>query len=162
MKSIVLTCFLIVSSFYNLGAQEKLSKKEIREIKKKKFLEDLESTIHSAQFRFGADKMLASTGNTSAARGGILYLRGDTGEFMEYWWVNQNDKKTMISTEFPIKNLNTTGNFNSGEIELNVVGDIKGKLWNFQFTIKPSKKAYLVLKNNSGTIIRYDGRISKL
>ncbi len=158
MKRFIIIYLLLSFNINGLCAQKELSKKEIRKQRK---IELLEASLNMPKLRFGAKNMLSPTGENLSARGGILYLNGNRGEFMEFLTFDTNGKIKIISLDFDLENYTVRSSFKDSDMKISFSGFIKGEKWKFNLVVKQSGKSNMQIIKRKGITINYDGRISK-
>jgi hypothetical protein len=158
MKRLILIGLLFLFGMTGVIAQNGLSKREIRKQEK---IRDLQEVLSVPKIRFVAQKMSSSSGQNVSARGGILFVDNNRGEFMEFLLTDNSGQVSVVSVDFDIENYTTTGLFNNGEIEVNFSGILKNTLYRFKLIVKESGKTYMQVVDNKGMRMEYYGRISK-
>ena len=157
MKKI--SCFLCLFVFFAQPnfAQEKKSKKEIKLEKKKVKFEASKKAMEIGQFGFAIRKILSSNIQVSDYAGGILYIRGDEGEFDEVLWYNGIGESVRLFKDFAIQNYYVVTSNGGQKMTASYQGTLDGVRYSFITEIAFGEKPKLQIKNGAGIEIWYTG-----
>ncbi|WP_299681560.1 hypothetical protein [uncultured Dokdonia sp.] len=155
-KYILLLCMALF--FINTSvAQEKKSRKEIKLEKKKAKFEAQKKAMEIGQFGFAIRKMLSSNKSTNDFAAGILYVRGDKGQFDEVVWYKGVGEKIRLNKDFNVTNYYAVVDNNGQKMTASYQGMIDGIRYSFINEIAFGEKPKLKITSSDGIEIWYTG-----
>lgn len=157
MKRFILILVVFHFGMFNANAQKTISKKELRKQEK---IKKLDAAIKVPKIKFGATKMSSSLGQNIGANGGLIYLKEDAGDLLEFMLL-ANNEHIKVSTQFKIENYTVVGSLQKGNAVIRFSGNINDSFWNFKLSVEKSRKATLLLNNNKGDETVYYGEVMR-
>jgi hypothetical protein len=157
MRKYILLLFMATFLVNSSIAQEKKSKKEIKLEKKKTKFEAQKKAMEIGQFGFAIRKMLSSNIKSSEFVAGIVYVRGDEGEFDEVTWYDTNGESIRLNADFVIENYYAVSSSNGQKMTASYEGVVRGVRYSFIIEIAFGEKPKLKIKSTSGTEIWHTG-----
>lgn len=166
MKNITvlsISFFLLLSiPLVQLQAQEKLSRKEQRELRKQEKMEALYEGLVNASFYFTSDKIATPTGKPVYAKGGLMEVKKDVGQLMKFTTVDRNDNQKILTQSSTVENYVLFGDFNEGTVVVSFNLNFDKERWSVRLTVQKNGDSVMGIKASSGLYTSYEGKSKAL